>query len=437
MDGEVVDFNPRKHLPQNKKKKSFNFSFADIDNPIDEEIKDSETLTNTFNTFNVVPYAASGSATCDSLLSWVNAMKTLSSTSGACHNRIKEFALGGKVMVVKMEDPVFLTNTDEKELDGGVQENYIEFVNDINFDYNDVKGTMYDTWMQNGNIWLELVVTETAGVKASSIIAHKTEHCKYIATKKGEPKLVVLSEEWDDKYLKENGEVVALYPNYIDEGNNVKRTIIHVKNGKYKWYGRPMWIGGWLSCYREYQDTTYLVKQSASNFAGQHFIEIEDGDVKNVNKSDEGKSTIDMIEEKMTSKSDDPQSVMLTSRPFGSKEAFIYSFPANNSQGFYVGMRRIYRPAIIENYGWSERLLGNAVSEGFSDGYLSDLKTKEAGVLSNVRNTVDSAMNLAINEVILYFENTELEGIGSRHQTTDEKMVNANKETDIVAKEEV
>lgn len=434
-----VEYNPKLNTGK-VTKGSFSFDFTDIENPISLEIKDTGELAKSFSQLPLIPYATIGNSTSHSLLPWLNSMRILSPTAGACHNRIRDFALGGKLNISTLKDNDFNLETDDDPLDIALQKSFVEFLKTITDEgFSKLSQDVFDELISNGNIFVEIVGADTLGTKVSKIYAHTTEECCYVRTAKLEEKLVAISPNWDETYLRDNPpKVIPLFPNYGVDDDGTKRTILHIKNGNYTWYGRPYWLPCWMYTYREFQDVTYLIKQSKGNFTGQHFMELEDDDVENDDpfddsdeKKSEHRSPAERMEDNFSNKSPDPQAVLVSTRPYGSRPAFIYSFPANTKEAFYKVTGEISRVKIIENYGWSERLLGAAVGEGFSDAFINDLKTKEVGVLSTIRGLIDKALNIAITELIKFNELTEFEGIGVQHQNISEKLVDTQGSTDV------
>jgi hypothetical protein len=243
--------------------------------------------------------------------------------------------------------------------------------------------------------------------------------------------MVAISPIWTEDYLRKNPPtIIPTFPNYEKKKDGTLRTIIHIKNGNGVWYGRPDWAGSWLYVFREYQDATYLVKQAANNFTGQHFIEIEEDDVESddlLSGEDAQKSgyadVMDRIEDNFTAKGEDPQTIMMTLRPYGAKQAFVYSFPSNTKENFYKITDEIARRKILENNQWSERLLGNAVGNGFStDVFVSELKTKDVGLLQDYRQIVNKGPNIALKEIAKFMGISNYEGLGIRNKTTAEKF---------------
>lgn len=429
------DYNPKVHRAK-KGVKKMSFDFADVHNPLALEIKDPEEILKTFKRWPLIPFAGTHQQSNHGLLYFLNSGKFISPTLGACHESIKSYAFGSKMDIGYIEDEDFDLGDSKADLSSDKKKEFRGFLKESlvladNLSYTQLSENLYGSFKDNGNYFIELIHTETLGIKQSTVHYHPTDNCCYWATLKDQPKCIAISPLWGEQYLRDHPpSIIPLYPNYNLQKDGSKRTIIHVKNGNFNWYGRPDWIGSWMSVFREYQDADYLVKMAANQFTGQVFIELEDDDIENDDPWDsEGAiesgfdSVTDRIAENFTAKGKDPQSVMVSTRPAGANSAFIYQFKPVTNEKFFKVTSALARQKIIENNQWSERLLGNAVSEGFSsDAFISELKTKEVSVLRRYRNKISYGLNVVINEVIKFQGATQYESLGLVFKSTIEEM---------------
>lgn len=422
----MSDFNPKVHR-RGMGKKSMSFNFADVQNPLALEIKDPSEVRKAFRRWPLIPFAGTFEQSNHGLLHFLNSARFLSPTLGACHESIKSYAFG-KLSIIPKTDQDFEIEEDESDiLNVQIKRNYVEFIRDNvtlgnNISYSQLGCNLYDTLKGNGNYFIELTHTETLGVKETSAHVHPTENCCYWATLKNQPKHVAISPIFTDEYLRKNPPaVLPIFPFYKhDKVNNTYKTIIHVKSGNFEWYGRPDWIAAWMNVYREHQDADYLIKMAANHFTGQVFIEVEDDDIENDETWDSEDaveagfdSLVDRMEKNFTSKADDPQTIMVSTRPYGAKNAFVYQFKPVTSHEFFKGTSDLARQKIIENNQWSERLLGNSVAQGFAqDSFMSELKTKELSVLKYYREKVVYGINIIIEEALKFHEITDFDEVG-------------------------
>ncbi len=432
----VEDFNPKIHRTNQQKKRSMAFNFADVRNPISLEISDPEELKTLFTKWPLIPYAYSHGNSAVGLLHFLNSGRFISSSLGACHESIKTYAFGNKIDIGHIVDEDFDLGDELEPLTVEQKKTFRQFLKENvvlgdQMSYSQITEFLYDSYRDNGNYFIELIHTETAGVKTSKIQYHPTTNCCYRVTPQDGAKIIVISPVWNEQYLEKNPPAqIPLFPNYKKSADGTLRTIIHVKNGNMKWYGRPDWIACWVDVFREYQDSDYLVKTASNRFTGEVFMEIEDDDLESGSTIDDEEaieagfdSVTDRIEENFTAKGDDPQSIIVTTRPYGASNAFIYQFKPNTNENFFKTSKELTRQSILENNQWSERLLGNAKNEGFSnDTHVKELKVKDISVLEKYRMKISYGLNLCLNEIIKFHNYPELAEIGFYYKSSLEKL---------------
>ena len=162
----------------------------------------------------------------------------------------------------------------------------------------------------------------------------------------------------------DNHETYPFYPTFQKEKLGWS-SILHIKNGL-GFYGVPSSSSSILEQYLELQLPTYLVKQSANNFVGQVFIETEGeetgkGMVIDDQLKREGiKNLATQFMQNFTAGGRN-QTVMVTERPFGTKQALVHQFQPQTNEAFYRTMLELTRQEIVVSHGWSERLLVSKV----------------------------------------------------------------------------
>ena len=409
-------YNPKKDRQSTKY-----YKLPELKDPMSVELKDSDEVLKTFKKWPLIPYASSDTGSVNGLLSFLKSLRFLSPTLGACHESIKTFAFGGKMDVEYVDDIDFVV--DKPEMAPQLKETFIAFLKTLKTEVNyvNLSENLFSQLKDDGNIIVEIVHTQTLGVKSSAIYQHPTENCSYWATKKDEPLVMAISLKWDFTYLEKNPpKLIPIFPNYTLDENGSYRSIIHIKNGNFKYFGRPDWIASWRWAYNEDQSSDYLNKISAVNFTGQVLIELEEEDVENSDAWSDGdaeeegyESMADKIERNLTYKADDPQTVIVTTRPSGAGNVFIHEFKLNTTENYYKVIGEIARQKIIENNQWSERLLGNAVAQGFAnDSFMQELKIKEVSVLNYYRTMVCFVLNTFIAEAVKWSGLKQFEGLG-------------------------
>lgn len=407
---------PSDLLRDRKKGRGKAFSLADLPNPINTEIRDTSELKKLHRDWKLVPYAGTTDESGDSLRAFLASMVYLSPTHGACISSKKQLSLG-KLMVRKRQDEEFTFGVDE-EASAQTSAAYLEFIKAINLDgktLKDLSGDFHEDWEETGDQFLEIVVTTTMGVKSYAFYRHRPENCKYLATKKGEQRFIAVSPIWTTEFLKKNPpNVLPVFPLW-EEGKSTMRTILHRKHGKNEWYGRPPAFSAWIYEYREFQDSTYLVKTSNNNFTGQLIVEVEDDNPQQTDEDAKNagfKNEAERVAENFTAQGDDPMSVWYTTRPFGSKPMFVHDVKPNTSQDYYKVVGEISERVIIRAHNWSKRLMEAEESSGLSSNIFMDVLKSRLPVIYNIQENATAILNKALRAVSFLEGKTEFESLG-------------------------
>lgn len=414
-----MTYNPKKYSRKSTETREAIFDFSNIANPISEKFIDPEDVLKTFSEWPLIPYAKVGIYSSQGLLKFLNSCRFISPTQGACHESIKSFAFGSKMRIKRASNIDFDIDHND-DLEKEIQKNFADFLKNSvelegNVNYTNFSEKLFDSFKDNGNYLIEIVHSETLGVKKTYIYNHLTSnYCFYPKPVDGAT-LIALSPCWDSTYLRKNPpKFLPMYPFYKKGKDGELRTVLHVKNGNFKWFGRPDWVAAYTNCYREHQDCDYLTKMSANHFTGQVFIELEDDDIENDStwEDDSESDILGRLEKNFTLKGGDPQTIMATTRPYGTKPAFIYQFKPVTNEKFFDTTSKLDRQKIIENNQWSERLLGNSVAEGYSnDQFIKELSVKDITVLKRYRTIVCYGLNIAIKEALKFNNITDFDNV--------------------------
>ena len=402
--------------PTNPKKDVFNrrrgpahLQLYQIKNPIPDEVRDPEEIQGLFKKWNFVPYAGTTTHSGQMLLVWYLMLAQLSPTHNACISKKLKYAVGGKAMPIRSEDPEWDTGEERKDLSPADKTRYRDTVNEfIEFEGGVTKFHRRMGWSYEatGNAWVEMRYSEMNGQGRVHLKFHRVTHCLYVNTKVGEMRIVAVSPKWDSAYLdKHPPRYVPTYPNFVKDEDGVIRTMFHLKNGDNEWYGRPESAGADLYKYREVQDAVYLVKQAGANFTGQLIIEVEDDDPEFAPAIEDEKSQsvgfngfADRFERNYTQKADDPQSVLVTARPYGSRPMFIFQVKPNTNQDWYKVTGEIAEQKIIRAHGCTPRFMGFEVANGFSqDVFVSDYVMNMEPVINSLREELTRFTNDQLN----------------------------------------
>ena len=379
-----------------------------ITNPIVDEVRDTTEIQNFFKRWNFVPYAGTTTYSGQMLLYWYLMLAKLSPTHNACISKKLKYAVGGKGTFIRSEDPEWDTGEEQKELSPAEKVRYRDVVNEF-IEFQDGVGKFHRRigWSYEavGDAWIEMTYSEVMGVGRVHLRAHKVTNCLYVKTEPGEMRIVAVSPIWEESYLeKHEPRYVPEYPVFEKDSDGTLRTMFHLKNGDNSWYGRPESQGADLYKYREVQDAMYLIKQAGANFTGQLIIEVEDDDPDtNPAIEDEKSQSVgydgftDRFERNYTNKADDPQSVLVTARPFGSRPMFVFQVEPNTNEQWYKVTGEIAEQKIMQAHGCTPRFMGKEVSAGFSqDVYISDYVTNMEPVIDELRNELTKFTNAAL-----------------------------------------
>jgi len=380
-----------------------------VENPIPDEVRDSQEIQKFFTRWNFVPYAGTTKYSGQSLLVWYLMLAQLSPTHNACISKKLKYAVGGKATPINSLDPEWDTGEENAELTPAQKAAYRDKVNEfIEFGAGVGKFHRRIGWSYEatGNAWVEMTYSETLGVKRVHLKGHRVTHCLYLNTEPGEMRVVAISPIWEESYLnKHEPRYVPLYPNFGREADGTLKTMFHLKNGDNSWYGRPESQGSDLYKYREVQDAIYQIKQAGSNFTGQLIIEVEDDQPDSNEAIDDSKaqaagfaSFADRFEQNYTNRADEPQSVLVTARPFGSRPMFVFQIKPNTNENWFKVTGDISEAKIMQSHGCTPRFMGKEVAGGFSqDVFVSDYVINMEPVINELRDELTKFSNGALS----------------------------------------
>lgn len=444
----VEGSNPKQHPFKNRTrfKRGSNYRFFEIENPLPEQIKDTKELNKFFKQFPFVPFAGYNKSTAHTLLKKFIDYKTLSVTNGACIESIKTYSFGGKIEVVKSFYDEFDLGEDIEEVSRELKISFLDFLGTIDLQggsWNSIACDLVESFLSTGNAYLEIVRTETGGVRYDTLKVHDSSDCLYVATEENEQKMIGISCDWTDQYLRENKpRIVPLYPTFFSyEEDDSIRSIIHMKNGNYKWYGRPTVYSALSDMYNEHQSRTYISKQLKKNFMPQLIMEIEEEQSQkglfNDEKDKEAgfRNTADRMEQNYTNEGDDPTTLMILTRPYGSKQAAFHDINPNTNERYFKTMLAEFRRNIVMAHDWSEALLLKDKSSGFnSDMFMDILKIESATKILQMQNLASTVINRAIRNIALDRGLTSFQSIGLKFKSPIQKVIEQKNEA--IEKEE-
>lgn len=387
--------------PMRRRRKTGKIALFNIKDPIPEEIADSDELRLLFQRWELVPYAGSTINSGHSLLIWYLALAKLSSTHGTCVSKLNKYAFGSRASFLWSEDPEYDTGEDLKAMTPEsakvfetALKQYVEFQGGARGFHRRLGWSLKHT----GNAWAELVIANTQGEISCSLKYQKPTRCLYKNTKPGEAKYVGVSPMWTADYLERKGgpRWVPLYPNFVEMEDGTLHSMFHLKHGDNDWYGRPDTDFADYAKAQEAQHAMYLYKQANANFMGQLIIEVEDDDADDSEAFDDNEarengfdSFADQFEHNYSMKSDDPQAVLLSSRPFGSRPMFVFQVKPNTNEAWYKVIGEMEQGVIMRANGCTLRFMGFEATNGFStEVFVDDYTFNQEPVIDEHRRDV-------------------------------------------------
>lgn len=379
--------------------------FNSLRNPFPQEVKDSSELKQFFEKYNFVPYAGSHKATGHSLLAFYQMLYELSPTHGSCINKKSAFAFGSRPTAQLAVDPNFDTGEETQDVPTAqkiaFRDTLYEMVS-FDRDIRQFHRQVATDYQKNGNAWIKLRVSTVNGQSRARLEIHPQDNVLYLNTDPGKPRIVAISPKWSDSYLNENPpDFVPLYPNFGQDGNGVLVTMFHLKSGDGNWYGRPQSMNSIFAQYSEVQNTFYRIRSSYGEFTGKIIIEAESEDPKlDTDAADTDAREIGFendqhrFEYNFTNKSDDPQAVYVTYRPYGSRPMFVFSVPPNTKEKYFSVIKNMDEMDILRSHDCTMRFMAYDVAGGFSnDVFLDDYLLYVKPVIDDLRMTVLGFVN--------------------------------------------
>lgn len=432
--GNLDPNNPRSTYRKKNRKAKF-IKLAEIENPIPNEVSDPSELKMFFDKFPFIPYAGNSRTTSHSLLCHMINFLQLSVTKSAVVQSIKSWSFGSKIDIVKSTDTDFDLGEDIYNIDIADKRRYHEAIKqNVYLGDDTLKGQackMSESYDLTGNIYVELIRTETAGQRMFTAQFHSALDVLYLYTKPGQTKIVGVSKKWTEDHLKKNPPtLIPVFPTFHQFEDGTQRSMIHVKEGNFDWYGRPPDFSSFIDQYNEYKLREFLTKQINTNFIGQVLIEIEDDEPTGNDFDEDGnmkagfEGTADRLEENFTNKGGDPTSVVAMTRPAGSDHAFIHEFKPNTSEKFICKISAELRGNIIGANDWSEALLRKDQTSGFNSQMFKDVFTIVNATKINARQIlIEKIQNTIINEAFEWMGISEFKEFAIKYQTPLKKLI--------------
>lgn len=383
------------------------WELGELKNPIPDEIEDPDQVRDLFSTLKLVPYAGTVQSSGDKLLDFYIKMSELSCTQAACRESIKKYSFG-KIDIVRRVHPDFDLEQ-ETDVDIATKSGFVdEVLSQIDLDgssWHELTCNLYDDGKKSGNNWLMLTLVETAGQRSAALKWMKVQHVRYLLPReKDDPRMVAISPLWTQEFIRNHKpDMVPTFPNFSNEGDGIFRTMIHWKNGPFKWYGRPDSVGSILQQYRRFQDDMYEIKASANEYTGRTVMETEDDDPDETNRRAIRagfENEAHRMEENFTNKGSGSLSFTHLTRPFGAKPMAVFQLQPNTNESWFSTMAEVSDMAVIRSNQWSAKLLYDDTASGLSNNIIIDALKAKLPVVRNNQAIAEDPINTALAPII-------------------------------------
>jgi hypothetical protein len=398
--------------------KLFYTNINKTDNPLDDVINDKDKLKQIFKNYPFIPYNGTNQNPQNTMLSVLDILSKLSPTQSSVLNSMSFYLYGGKVGLVESVDTEFAL--EQNVIEGNEAKQYFESLMTIKPEhgFRELAKSLFKSRKYCGEHYIRINYYQVAGQKKVKIEYLNPLNVMPTITEDGQQDTFITFDEFNnDTIINGKYDIVGKYP-YITFDKDYYSTIIQYKNGSAR-RGRPVESAIVIDQYREYKDNLFLTRQSANNFTPQVFIEQEEADPAQTVNEDRAaiEAQFDNYLERFiantTNNGDDPQSVLLSNRPFGTKEAFIYEFKQNTSEKWFNITGSITEKRIIKAHGWSDKLMGDSdVGTGLnSSAIIETLKVKLPLIEAQTsieENTINIAIDSAFRWLGINFDGVDI-----------------------------
>lgn len=368
---------------------------GDVCNPIKDELTPSENerRSSYYGGLHIVPYMGENSEA----LKLFNRLSSLSPTQAACKQSIKDYALGGEFEVVKRRRVGFASVGETAPVSESEANEFIDFLERFTDGEKllDIANQGYENYQETGNSWLQVIFTETAGIRSVALRGHDQKNVRYKYSPLGAPRMAYISDEWSTTWLRQNAPVlVPVYPFVGDMGDGIYTTLIHKANltTDRDWYGVPPSMSSIYFQWLEVMRGDYTQKEYGNGFTGKHFVEFE---------ADHGSSDYNEIASSFSSvftRKGDAKTLVLRQRSVNQSPAKVHSFTPNTDEKFQAFVSEDAESQIIKSNNWDGALI--SISKSGSLGNSQELrelfKWKYQTVVKPWQNRILSPINLAI-----------------------------------------
>lgn len=344
---------------------------------------------------------------------------------------------GGIVKIVERKDSIFEIENNQIDASEQISKSFVGFIkNEISFfglnqkplNLREFSKLIWLMKKKAGFVFIEVVETVVRGVAATSVFVHHPLTTLFLLTGKSEPKMIGVSPVWTYEYIQRKPpRLVPLYPRKVKQGSTTS-TMMLVSSDERSWYGLPDSVSTMFHQYAEFQQAEYVTKQTHNKFMGEVFIEVEDANPDTYSSPTQDVSPVkelrDKLNEEHTNRGLQPSSMVVSTRPFGAKQAFVFQFEPNNNSDWYLNMAEWSRDYIISANGWSKRMMGINESSGLSTNtFIDEFKIKDVLTIQPEQSCIDRIINTIIEDAAKLRNITEFEDYSIKFSSPFQKLL--------------
>lgn len=329
-------------------------SVGDVCNPIRDELTPSENerFTGRYSNLHIVPYMGED----HTALKLFTRLHSLSPTHGACIQSIKDYALGGELKVGRRKRKGFASVGDAQDVSDAEANEFIDFLETFTdgSELFELANQSYDNLQENGNAWIQVIMTQTAGVRTVKLQGYDQLNVRYKYSRLGEPRMAYISDEWSNIHLSKYPPLLLpVFPFVGEMGPGIFTTLIHKANltTDRHWYGVPPSMPSIYFQWLEVQRGDYTQKEFGNGFTGKHFIEVE-GD------EDSDYANLAASFKRVFTRSQEARNLVLRQRSESQKPATVKDFKPNTDEKYQQFIADDAELQIIKSHNWDGALIG-------------------------------------------------------------------------------
>lgn len=348
--------------------------------PLDDEFKDGD-YEYVSSIIDYVPFLDCGDAT----LRVVRNMTQLSPTHGACIRLKTDYALSGGLGLKAAGDKIMRQNNRERPISDGEHDDYVSFL-ETHIGIDSLMMLLERLAFNHeglGNRVVEVILTQTAGVRSGSINVYDATMFRYAKSGKYvDHTRGYLSQRWDYAYISRNRDLVRSYtvsrinPNsgklemrFSEHEDGTFRTLLHLFTPALdrSSYGLPPAINSIYWQYLEFQMGKYHTRAYQNQLLPALIVESynmptgEPEDMENERGHEQGKgfdkSFAGAFNRAFTNYTDAPKSAMVHIQvPTDVKPSTFFTLSPPTQEAYYKTMSELTAAQILKSHNVNKLL---------------------------------------------------------------------------------